>query len=247
MIALSLGMDPRDLIRKKISEMDVSLAYVSRDILKKNHAYLQQYLERGIPSRLPEDVRLKLADFLNVSQLHLKEPAKPANDGRRGLSPEEFDKEVERLSRVMAKTPPRLHPYQRGNKDRIPILGIAETGPDGWSAWNGDVVDTIPRTLHLEGAVNAYAVYITGTSMEPRYKQGELVLINPGKPTPPGSYVLVQRKPASEGEAPAAMVKLLARRHASKITLEQYNPPKTFDVKNDDIVSIHRVVGTVET
>jgi len=42
------------------------------------------------------------------------------------------------------------------------------------------------------------------------------------------------------------VVKRLIKRSATKITLEQYNPPKKFDIKADDIVSIHRVVGSGE-
>jgi len=39
---------------------DLSLA------LGRNHAYLQQYLERRSPARLPEDVRYQLAKMLNI-------------------------------------------------------------------------------------------------------------------------------------------------------------------------------------
>jgi phage repressor protein C with HTH and peptisase S24 domain len=42
------------------------------------------------------------------------------------------------------------------------------------------------------------------------------------------------------------VIKRLAKRTPSRITLEQFNPPRTFDIKNDDIVSIHRVVGASE-
>jgi hypothetical protein len=30
------------------------------------------------------------------------------------------------------------------------------------------------------------------------------------------------------------------------VTLEQFNPHKSFDIRSDDIVSIHRVVGASE-
>jgi phage repressor protein C with HTH and peptisase S24 domain len=61
-----------------------------------------------------------------------------------------------------------------------------------------------------------------------------------------GSYVLVQVKAKHEGEPPGALVKRLARRTAQKIVLEQFNPPKTFEVPIKDVVSIHRVVGSGE-
>ena len=132
------------------------------------------------------------------------------------------------------------------DSERVPVLGMAECGPDGWSLWNGDIIDTIPRPLNLVGAPRAYAVYIVGDSMEPRYYSGELAHIHPGKPVTIGAFVLVQMRPDHDGETPKAVVKRLIKRSATKITLEQYNPAKKFDIKTDDIVSIHRVVGSGE-
>ena len=37
-----------------------------------------------------------------------------------------------------------------------------------------------------------------------------------------------------------------AKRTATKTVLEQFNPQKTFEIRNDYIVSIHRVVGSGE-
>ena len=91
-----------------------------------------------------------------------------------------------------------------------------------------------------------YGVYVVGGSMEPRYYPGELVLIHPGKPVTLGAFVLVQRKPKHDGDPPLAVIKRLIKRTASKITLEQFNPAKSFDIRADDIVSVHRVVGASE-
>lgn len=132
------------------------------------------------------------------------------------------------------------------DQERVPVLGMAECGPDGWSLWNGDIIDTIPRPMNLAGAPRAYAVYIVGDSMEPRYYSGELAHVHPGKPVTIGAFVLVQIRPDHDGDTPKAVVKRLIKRSATKITLEQYNPPKKFDIKSDDIVSIHRVVGSGE-
>jgi len=130
--------------------------------------------------------------------------------------------------------------------ERLKVLGMAECGPDGWSLWNGDVIDMIERPASLNGVASAYAVYVVGASMEPRYHPGEVVHIHPGRPIDIGAYVLVQRRPRAAGEAPLAVIKRLARRSGAKITLEQFNPPKLFDIKAGDIVSIHRVVGSGE-
>jgi phage repressor protein C with HTH and peptisase S24 domain len=131
-----------------------------------------------------------------------------------------------------------------GPNDRIPVLGLAECGPDGWSLWNGDVIDTVARPFNLMGAPRAYAVYIVGHSMEPRYFEGELAHIHPGKPVAVGDFVLVQMRPEQEGDAPKAVVKRLVKRTGSKLVLEQYNPAKKFELKPADIVSMHKVVGS---
>ncbi len=45
--------------------------------LGKNHAYMQQFIRRGIPAKLPEDVRGRLAEMLGVDEQLLGAPLKP--------------------------------------------------------------------------------------------------------------------------------------------------------------------------
>ena len=137
-------------------------------------------------------------------------------------------------------------PSRAAAAERLKVLGMAECGPDGWSLWNGDVIDMIERPASLNGVAQAYAVYIVGVSMEPRYHPGEVVHVHPGKPVNVGAYVLVQRR-AKGGDTPLAVIKRVVKRTATKITLEQFNPHKVFDIKAADIVSVHRVVGSGET
>jgi phage repressor protein C with HTH and peptisase S24 domain len=152
---------------------------------------------------------------------------------------------AEWLQDGMGPSPAKPVAARPGSTDKLKVLGMAECGADGWSLWNGDVIDLIERPASLVGVPNAYAVYVVGASMEPRYHPGEVVHIHPGRPVDVGAYVLVQRR-GKQGEAPLAVIKRLAKRTASKITLEQFNPPRVFDIKAGDIVSIHRVVGSGE-
>jgi phage repressor protein C with HTH and peptisase S24 domain len=137
-----------------------------------------------------------------------------------------------KLSRVRAVAP-------------MKVLGLAECGADGWSLWNGETIDFIERPASLANVTNAYAVYVVGTSMEPRYHPGEVAHIHPHKPLIPGGYVLLQRR-SKKGEPPAAVLKRLVKRTGAKTVVEQFNPPSIFDISNTDIVSIHRVVGSAE-
>ena len=57
--------DVREKIKKLIKKKNYNLRDLSRNI-KKNDAYLQQYLYRGTPKVLPEEYRLMLAEILDV-------------------------------------------------------------------------------------------------------------------------------------------------------------------------------------
>lgn len=56
---------PRAMLVSQIEMRDLNLSKLSLAI-GKSHSYLQQYLRRGIPRTLPEDVREKLAAVLQV-------------------------------------------------------------------------------------------------------------------------------------------------------------------------------------
>ena len=58
--------DVREKIKKLIKKKNYNLRNLSRNI-KKNDAYLQQYLYRGTPKILPEKYRLMLAEILDVN------------------------------------------------------------------------------------------------------------------------------------------------------------------------------------
>ena len=58
--------DVREKIKKLIKKKNYNLRNLSRN-MKKNDAYLQQYLYRGTPKVLPEKYRFILADILDVN------------------------------------------------------------------------------------------------------------------------------------------------------------------------------------
>ena len=58
--------DVREKIKKLINKKNYNLRDLSRNI-KKNDAYLQQYLYRGTPKVLPEEHRFMLAEILDVN------------------------------------------------------------------------------------------------------------------------------------------------------------------------------------
>lgn len=130
--------------------------------------------------------------------------------------------------------------------DKIPVLGIAEGGEEGWSLWNGDIVDYVTRPPALAGATGTYAVFVTGMSMEPRYYPGEMIYIHPGRPVTIGSFVLIQTRPHNEGEPPRAIIARLEKRTTQKLVVGKLNPARQIEVAVRDLASVHRIVASGE-
>ena len=76
-----------DGVRRRIQALllrdAVTLSEVSRAI-GRNHAYMQQFMRRGTPKTLPEDVRLALADYFDVDEAELRAPRGGEADDQAG-------------------------------------------------------------------------------------------------------------------------------------------------------------------
>jgi len=122
----------------------------------------------------------------------------------------------------------------------LPVLGTARGGSDALLFNDGEVVERVTRPSLLAGATQAYAVYMTGDSMEPRHQALELLYVNPARPVTHGCYVVVQK---ANGEA---IVKRFVRRNDHTVVLEQLNPHGELHIPAQEITAIHRIVGSVE-
>ena len=104
-------------------------------------------------------------------------------------------------------------------------------------------VDQVSCPESLENVPDAYAVYVVGNSMEPRYFPGELLYIHPHKPHPKNSFVLVQIK-NEVGQSPLGYVKQFISLTPTRLILRQLNPEKEIEFERSDVIAIHRVVGS---
>src|SRR5690349_20074745 len=66
----------RELVVGRPAEIGETLKSASEK-LGRNHAYLQQFVQRGTPARLPEDVRSGLAVLLGIDEEALRGEAPP--------------------------------------------------------------------------------------------------------------------------------------------------------------------------
>jgi hypothetical protein len=69
----------RATLQRLVEERGDSLAALSR-MVRRNDAYLQQFIKRGTPDRLPEDERRMLAMYFNIDERELgaRDPFMPA-------------------------------------------------------------------------------------------------------------------------------------------------------------------------
>lgn len=70
--------DPRNVIERLCSERGEDFASLSR-MLGRNPAYIQQFVRRGVPKRLGETERRKLAQYFSISEAMLGGPAEQAH------------------------------------------------------------------------------------------------------------------------------------------------------------------------
>ncbi|MDB5522800.1 MAG: repressor protein [Rhizobium sp.] len=137
--------------------------------------------------------------------------------------------------------------YQKFPGDvSVPLRGQTAGGPNGRFVFNGDDSIRVICPPGLENVPEAYAVRVHGTSMEPRFKAGETVWLNPREPYRAGDDVVVQVMPEEEGQPPESYIKEFRSRSSSVLRLFQHNPDEgeTKELQFDDtrVFSIHKVV-----
>jgi phage repressor protein C with HTH and peptisase S24 domain len=79
---------------------------------------------------------------------------------------------------------PIVEAVSRGNPD-FPIYASAEGG-NGEMILSFDPIEYVNRPLFLENVPGAYGFYCVGSSMVPRYEQGDMLLVRPGRPVGAG-------------------------------------------------------------
>ncbi len=120
----------------------------------------------------------------------------------------------------------------------IPIVGMARAGADGFFDENGFPIGA-DETVHFPdlGEDRVYALEIAGDSMEPMYRAGDVVIVQPGAAVRRGDRVVVRTR------AGEVMAKVLGRKNDQTIELTSLNPAhKPRELAAADIDWIARMV-----
>lgn len=145
-------------------------------------------------------------------------------------------------SAVKSPQPPvSLPPLEEMPRD-VPVLGTARGGSRGAFELNhGDPIDFVRRPPGISGAKDVYCIYVEGNSMTPRFQEGELVYVHPGRKIKVGDFVIIEQK--DSGDKPAkAFIKKLKRRTETKLVLQQFNPTAVIEMPMKTIKSLHLIL-----
>jgi phage repressor protein C with HTH and peptisase S24 domain len=123
------------------------------------------------------------------------------------------------------------------------IYASAEGGP-GEIIRSSEPIDFIPRPSHLIHVKDAYGLLVTGSSMAPEYKHGEMAIVEPSLPVMPDEVHIFYAE--KDGEA-RATIKHLRRPTAERWLVRQHNPPEgmsaDFTLSRREWGIAHRVTG----
>ena len=184
----TMDLDPIRLrVLKLLDQKETDLKNASLAI-GRNAAYLHQFVYRGTPKVLPEDVRAALARHLGVEEEELRHSEVPA---RKPRAREEAEDQGE--------APPRRgRPTVEGFAAVTEIDVRASAGPgavhegleEAKAMWL--FPDTIVRHEFRARAEDLHIITIDGDSMEPLLSSGDRILIDTAQraPVPPGIFVI---------------------------------------------------------
>ena len=177
---------------------------------------------------------------------------------RAGLDPTTFNKSkrvtadgrerwpsTESVSKALAATNSSIDTFVQliGDGARslqsVPLLALAQAGNSGCFDESGFPSGKGWEEVALPSASDehAYALEISGDSMRPAYRDGDIIVVSPRTPIRRGDRVVLK---TSSGEV---MVKELKRRTTRTLELQSLNPAqadRTLDA--DDVAWIARVV-----
>ncbi len=122
----------------------------------------------------------------------------------------------------------------------LPVMGAVKGGSEGFYFNEGEPKEFVSRPSGLDVVANAFALYVDGDSMEPRYFAGEILYVNPNRPITRSCFVAVELQ---DGQG---MIKQFVKRSDDIVLLRQFNPAKDLRLATRDVKRMYRITGSSE-
>lgn len=149
----------------------------------------------------------------------------------------EFMELVETLEQTAGM--PRGNYVQNSSRNSVPLIGFAQAGVGGFFDDGGFPVgqgweEIAPPTGASE---SAYALKVSGDSMMPLYREGDIIIVDPSAQVRKGDRVVAKTR---DGEV---LAKTLERKTSKLIELKSINPDhETLSFKPEELEWIARIV-----
>lgn len=127
-----------------------------------------------------------------------------------------------------------------GSHKDLPILDRAQGGEEGNLSIEEHPIDWTFRPADLQGVQGAFAVFVTGDSMEPKYRSQDIAYIHPKQRPMPGRYVLI------ETTTRGSFIKRFEGWQKDRLIVWQFNPEKNLYFDRQEIRSLMTVIGSLD-
>jgi len=127
-----------------------------------------------------------------------------------------------------------------GTQKDLPIHGRAQGGEEGNLVLEESPIDWTYRPADLQGVHGAFAVFLTGNSMVPKYKNQDLAYIHPHQAPRRGRFVLI------ETTEHGGFIKQFEGWDGDTLVVRQFNPLKKLQFQRSEIRSLMVVIGSLD-
>ena len=146
-----------------------------------------------------------------------------------------------RSSQIQNQYSPRSRPaFFNTHRRDLPVLGRAQGGNDGNMIMNDTAIDWTFRPADLQGVDDAFAVFVTGDSMVPKYSEGDLVYVHPSRRPRRNRFVLVEQR------GHRGFIKQFIKWQEQELVLRQFNPEKEIRIPATEVLHVKLIIGSLD-
>lgn len=122
----------------------------------------------------------------------------------------------------------------------LPVRGRAEGGQNGNFVIEEQPIDWTFRPADLQGVNDAFAVFVSGNSMLPKYKNGDLVYVHPTHSLTKNRFVLV------ETTEHKGFIKQFISWQEDALVVQQFNPEQEIIIPREQVLRLMLVIGSLD-
>jgi transcriptional regulator with XRE-family HTH domain len=134
----------------------------------------------------------------------------------------------------------RLSVLAEGGMQMLPVYGRSDPLTDQLTQMD-KIASHIACPPALAGVKDAYAVYMVGDGMEPRYFAGDVLYVDPSRPLTRGCFILLTLH-----DDTAQVRRLLRRTEEGLLLVQQTGRDRDETLPLPTLRSVHRIIGSME-